>query len=98
MLTLFQQDVVTGSSSASTCLPTTKPFSVRRKGDDFIISAHDLFGVSMYNVSGRLVKRALSANGQQGVLSLQKLERGIYLLHIECDGGRHTYNEIVLVK
>ena len=98
VLTLFQQDVVTGSSSTSTCLSTTKPFSVRRKGDDFIISAHDLFGVSMYNVSGRLVKRTLSANGRQGVLSLRKLERGIYLLHIECDGGRHTYNEIVLVK
>ena len=98
VLTLFQQDVVTGFSSTSTCLSTTKPFSVRRKGDDFIISAHDLFGVSMYNVSGRLVKRALSANGRQGVLSLRKLERGIYLLHIECDGGRHTYNEIVLVK
>lgn len=98
VLTLFQQDVVTESSSTSTCLSTTKPFSVRRKGDDFIISAHDLFGVSMYNVSGRLVKRALSANGRQGVLSLRKLERGIYLLHIECDGGRHTYNDIVLVK
>lgn len=98
MLTLFQQNVVTGSSSTSTCLPTTKPFSVRRKGDDLIISAHDLFGVSMYNVSGRLVKRALSANGRQGVLSLRKLERGIYLLHIECDEGRHTYNDIVWVK
>lgn len=98
VLTLFQQDVVTGASSTSTCLSTTKPFSVRRKGDDFIISAHDLFGVSMYNVSGRLVKRALSANGRQGVLSLRKLERGIYLLHIECDGGHHTYNDIVLVK
>ena len=98
MLTLFQQNVVTGTSSTSTCLSTTKPFSVKRKGDDFIISAHDLFCVSMYNVSGRLVKRALSADGRQGVLSLRKLERGIYLLHIECDGGRHTYNEIVLVK
>ena len=64
----------------------------------FLLSAHNLGCVSLYHVSSRLVKRVTSADGHQAVLPIRKLERGIYLLHIECGGGRHTYNDIVWVK
>ena len=63
-----------------------------------LLSAHSLGCVSLYHVSSRLVKRVTSADGHQAVLPIRKLERGIYLLHIECDGGRHTYSDIVWVK
>ena len=98
MLTLFQQNVVTRYSAAATSLPTTTVFRVKRGGDHLMISAHDLGCVSLYHVSGRLVKRVTSADGHQAVLPIRKLEQGIYSLHIECDGGRHTYSDIVWVK
>ena len=63
-----------------------------------LLSADNLGCVSLYHVSGRLVKRVTSADGHQAVLPIRKLERGIYLLHIECDGERHTYSDIVWVK
>lgn len=98
MLTLFQQNVVTRYSAAATSLPTTTVFRVKREGDHLMISSHDLGCVSLYHVSGRLVKRVTSADGHQAVLPIRKLEQGIYSLHIECDGGRHTYSDIVWVK
>lgn len=98
MLTLFQQNVVTRYSAAATSLPITTAFRVKREGDHLMISSHDLGCVSLYHVSGRLVKRVTSADEHQAVLPIRKLERGIYLLHIECDGGRHTYSDIVWVK